>query len=140
MGGQPDLKCENWVDSSVHAAVLSDEKVKAGQVLEIVTQTAAGQVDGTALMILTVAHPVDPVGRFVEARFGGASSPAQTGPLSLAFPAHGPIGGSYGVIHFCTSAPQHCPAIAAGRHVVHLTQFRMRALKQVQEPWEGSQT
>ena len=114
MGGQPDLKYENWVDSSVHAAVLSDEKVKAGQVLEIVTQTAAGQVDGTALMILTVAHPVDPVGRFVEARFGGASSPARTGPLSLAFPAHGPIGGSYGVIHFCTCAPQHCPAMRVG--------------------------
>ena len=130
-----NLVAEQWVDSSAQPQVLYSGALGVGAIVQIVTHDAGGQVDGSALLVVSSEYAADMHGKFLECRFGGCSHPAYTQVLTMAFPAGAGPGQSLGILHLCNRAVGDCVAAAGGRQVIHVTSFRLRELERVNDPW-----
>ena len=129
------LTMEQWTDSSVSPQSLRDPQIQVGSILETVTFDGAGNIDGTALVVVSGVYMPDTCGRFLEVRFGGASSPAQSSVLGMIFPGASPPGTAMGVLHLCAGQRDSCTVTAPGRHVIHGTHFRLRGRDAITEAW-----
>ena len=126
---------EQWTDSSVSPQALRDPQIQVGSIVETVTFDGAGNIDGTALVVISGVYMPDTCGRFLEVRFGGASSPAQSSILGMIFPGASPPGTAMGVLHLCAGPRDGCTVTAPGRHVIHGTHFRLRCRDAITEAW-----
>ena len=138
MGPPAALPClvkEQWADSSMSPGVLYSSDLTKGKVLQVVTVSSVGQIDGSALFVIISDYPADASGKYMEVNFGGSSSPIYSVLLGQAFPHDARAGQSPGLLHLCSAPLGSCTASVAGRQVFHTHSFRLRSLKQVSEPW-----
>ena len=127
---------DGWQDSGHAPALCTSAQFAAGMVLQTLTFGAAGNVDGTALLVISHAYPGDVHGRFLECRYGGASDVHQGPVYAQMFPGWAPAGFAPGIVHVCPCDSSLCQATAPGRAVVHMHRWRVRMAANFVEPWK----
>ena len=102
--------------------------------IEAVTLSPYGGVDGSALFRVVGAYGSDYLGRFIEAESCGASQAHATVILSLGFPRRAQAAPG-GILHLCRAGAHACQQTFGHRHVFHVDTLRWRDLTLIGEAW-----
>ena len=131
---------EQWFDASsapVGHLLLQSLNLETGDVLEAVLSNAHLQIDGTFMLVVKKAWPLDPAsyGRLVDGVFAGCSNPGYAGTLEAMFSEANFAAINVGLLHICTTPMHHCPTQIMGRQIVHVNPVRIRDVSKIAESW-----
>ena len=106
---------ESWLDSSVTPTVLATPLLCPGIVIQLVTRSPAGAVDGSVYMVVSAVGAPGAAGRFLDCRFAGASEPMHGPILEALFPSPAAAGQAYGCLHLCATDADRCQETTPNR-------------------------